>query len=117
MYFSKNGKTCIFLVVKLCLICTNEDFQLVEKLLVLVPYRKNMSGPIFFSSLVTLLKHNLSCFGEKMVGFVSDGAVHMIGKNHGTAAKLKNKVKEFVSNVFMKKHCAKCLKMNCIVDT
>jgi hypothetical protein len=29
-----------------------------------------------------------------MVGFVSDGAVHMIGKNNGTAAKLKNKVKE-----------------------
>jgi hypothetical protein len=44
----------------------------------------------------------MSCFGEKMVGFVSDGAQHMIGKNNGTATKLKNSVSTVF---FMKKPC------------
>jgi hypothetical protein len=41
-----------------------------------------------------------------MVGFVSDRALAMLGKNNGTAAKLKNKMKEFKGMTsFLSLHC------------
>jgi hypothetical protein len=61
-----------------------------------------------------------------MVGFVSDGAPAMIGKNNGVAAKLRNKMKEFRRTTsFRSLHCilhqqalcAKSLKINHVMDT
>jgi hypothetical protein len=62
----------------------------------------------------------------KLVWFVSDGALAVIGKNNGVAAKLKKKMKEFEGTTsFRSLHCilhqqelcAKCLEMNHVMDT
>jgi uncharacterized protein (UPF0297 family) len=49
--------------------------------------------------LVTLLNKSEQPWG-KMVGFVSDGAPAMIGKNNGAAAKLKKTNKGIPGNDF-----------------
>jgi transposase-like protein len=68
----------------------NEDFELVEELLELVPMKGKTGAVEIFSQLVTLLNKFELPWG-KMVWFVSDGAPAMIGKNNGVAAKLKRK--------------------------
>jgi hypothetical protein len=61
-----------------------------------------------------------------MVGFVSDGAVVMIGKRNGVAAKLRKGIKEFEeTNSFFSLHCIlhqealceKSLKMTYVMGT
>jgi hypothetical protein len=85
----------------------------VEELLELVPMKGKTGADEIFSKLVTLLNKFELPWG-KMVGFVSDSAPAMIGKNNSVAAKLKkNKMKEFegrlvsiVSTVFfINRHC------------
>jgi hypothetical protein len=103
----------------------NEDFQLVEELLELVLINGKTGADEIFSQLVTLLNKSELPWG-KMVGFVSDSAPAMTGKNNGVAAKLKNKKKEFEGTTsFRSLHCilhqhamcAKSLKMNHVMDT
>jgi hypothetical protein len=53
----------------------------------------------FFSQFVTLLNKFELPLG-KMVGFVSDGALAMIGKNNGVAAKLKKQNERIRQNNF-----------------
>jgi hypothetical protein len=67
-----------------------EDFELVKELLELVPMKGKTGADGIFSQLVTLLNKFELPWG-KMVGFVSDGAPAIIGKNNGVAAKLKTK--------------------------
>jgi hypothetical protein len=79
-----------------------------------------------FSQMVNLFNKFVLPWG-KMVGFVSDGAPAIIGKNNGVAAKLKkNKMKEFEGTTcFRSLHCilhqqalcAKNLRMNHVMDT
>jgi hypothetical protein len=76
----------------------NEDFALVEELLELVPMKGKTSADEIFSQLVTLLNKFELPWG-KMVGFVSDGAPAMIGKN-SDAAKLKKKNERIGGNGF-----------------
>jgi hypothetical protein len=57
----------------------NEDFELVEELLELVPMKGKTVADEIFSQLVTLL-NEFQLPWEKMVGFVSDGAPATIGK-------------------------------------
>jgi hypothetical protein len=104
----------------------NEDFELAEDLLELVPMKGKTGADEIFSQLVTLL-NKFDLLWGKMVGFVSDGAPAMIGKNKDVAAKLKkNKMKEFEGTTcFRSLHCilhqhalcAKSLKMNHVMDT
>jgi hypothetical protein len=68
----------------------NKDFELVEELLELVPMKRKTGADEIFSQLVNLLNKFELPWG-KMVGFVSDGAPDMIGKNNGGAAKLRRK--------------------------
>jgi hypothetical protein len=104
----------------------NEDFELEEELLQLVPMKRKTGADEIFSQLVIVLNKFELPWG-KMVGFVSDGAPAMIGKNNGAAAKLKkNRMKEFEGTAsFHSLHCilhqhalcAKSLKMNHVLDT
>jgi hypothetical protein len=66
----------------------NEDFGLAEELLELIPMKGKRDPDEIFSQLVTLL-NKFDLLWGKMVGFVSDGAPTMIGKNNDVAAKLK----------------------------
>jgi hypothetical protein len=77
----------------------NKDFELVEELLELVPMRRKTGADEIFSQLVNLLNKFELPWG-KMVGFVSDGAPDMFGKNNGVAAKLIKKNERIRGNDF-----------------
>jgi hypothetical protein len=96
----------------------------VEELLELVLIKGKTGADEIFSQLVTLLNKSELPWG-KMVGFVSDSAPAMTGKNNSVAAKLKNRMKEVEGTTsFRSLHCihqhamcAKSLKMNHVMDT
>jgi hypothetical protein len=67
----------------------NEGFELVEEILELVPMKGKTGADEVFSQFLNIFELPW----RKMVGFVSDGAPAMIGKNNGVAAKLRNKMK------------------------
>jgi hypothetical protein len=68
----------------------NDNFELVDELLELVPRKGKTGADEIFSQLVNFLNKYELPWG-KMVGFVSDSAPAMTGKIKGVAAKLRKK--------------------------
>jgi hypothetical protein len=67
---------------------TNDNFQLMEELLQVVPMQEKAGADEFLSHFVHPV-NRLKLLMEKMVGFVNDGSLVSIVKNNGIVATLK----------------------------